>query len=255
MRAVTTPSAPAATPADFTRAAKVLTMQGVMLGLLLAALDQTIVATAGPEIQTQLHIEPSVYPWITTAYMVTSTMMVPVYGKLSDLLGRKPVLVAGILIFLAGSICCGFSQSTLQLILARGVQGLGSAALFTSAFAVIADIFPPRERGKYQGVVGGVFALCSVVGPLAGGFITDHFGWHWVFFVNAPLGAIALAFLVLRMPTLKSTFGKKPTITSHYGRVFGPSPAFFRASRSVCTSFGASGSTGPIAVVAWRIFA
>jgi EmrB/QacA subfamily drug resistance transporter len=186
---------------------KVLTLFGVLLGLLLAALDQTIVATAGPAIQADLHIPPALYPWLTTSYMVASTVTLPLHGKLSDLFGRKPILVAGILIFVAGSVLCGLSRSTLQLILARGVQGVGSAALFTSAFTVVADLFPPSVRGKYQGLVGAVFALSSVVGPLVGGFLTDHWSWHWVFFVNLPVGAVALAFILLRMPPLHPRAG------------------------------------------------
>ena len=186
---------------------KVLTLLGVLLGLLLAALDQTIVATAGPAIQVDLHIDPALYPWLTTAYMVASTVTLPIYGKLSDVFGRKPILVAGILIFVAGSVLCGLSRGTLQLILARVVQGVGSAALFTSAFTVVADLFPPSVRGKYQGLVGAVFALSSVVGPLLGGFLTDHLSWHWVFFVNLPVGAVALAFILLRMPPLHPRAG------------------------------------------------
>jgi EmrB/QacA subfamily drug resistance transporter len=188
---------------QLTRAEKVFTLLGALLGMLLAALDQTIVATAGPAIQADLHVDPSLYAWITTAYLVTSTVMVPIYGKLSDLLGRKRILVAGIVIFLLGSFLCGIAGSALQLILYRAIQGIGSAALFTSAFAVVADIFPPAIRGKYQGMFGAVFGLSSVVGPLLGGFITDQFGWHWVFFINLPIGAIALAFIFLRMPALQ----------------------------------------------------
>ena len=187
----------------FTRAQKVFTMLGALLGLLLAALDQTIVATAGPSIQADLHIPASLYAWLTTSYMVASTMMVPVWGKLSDLLGRRAVLAVGILVFLAGSFLCGVARSTVALILFRAVQGLGSAALFTAALAVVADLFEPRERGKYQGLFGAVFGLSSVVGPLVGGFITDHFGWHWVFFINLPVGAVALALVLLRMPKLR----------------------------------------------------
>ncbi len=187
----------------YTRAEKVATIVATLLGLLLAALDQTIVATAGPVIQRELHIAPSLYVWITTAYLVASTVLVPIYGKLSDLYGRKPILLAGMTIFLAGSSLCGIAQTTLQLIMFRALQGAGSAALFTTAFAVIADLFPPAERSKYQGIYGGVFGIASVVGPLAGGFITDHIGWHWVFFVNLPIGAIALYFIVRRMPMLR----------------------------------------------------
>ncbi|WAS87085.1 MDR family MFS transporter [Corallococcus sp. NCRR] len=187
----------------FSRSQKAFTLAGALLGLLLAALDQTIVATAGPTIQADLHIAPEHYPWLTTAYLVASTMMVPVWGKLSDLLGRRAVLVAGIAVFLTGSFLCGAARSTLVLILCRAVQGLGSAALFTASLAVVADLFPPRDRGKYQGLFGAVFGLSSVIGPLAGGFITDSLGWHWVFFINLPVGALALALIFLRMPPLK----------------------------------------------------
>ncbi|MFP2932021.1 MFS transporter, partial [Pyxidicoccus sp. 3LG] len=192
----------AAFPA-FTRPQKVFTMLGALLGVLLAALDQTIVATAGPAIQADLHIPAALYPWITTSYAVASTIMVPVWGKLSDLVGRRAVLAAGIGVFLTGSFLCGVARSTVALIVFRAVQGLGSAALFTAALAVIADLFEPRERGKYQGLFGAVFGLSSVVGPLAGGFITDHLGWHWVFFINLPVGAVALALVLLRMPRLR----------------------------------------------------
>jgi EmrB/QacA subfamily drug resistance transporter len=196
-----------------TRKEKIFTLLGTLLGMLLAALDQTIVATAGPAIQADLHIAPSVYAWITTAYLVTSTMMVPVYGKLSDLYGRKRILVVGILVFLFGSFLCGIAPTSTQLILYRGVQGIGSAALFTSAFAVVADIFPPAERGKYQGIFGSAFGLSSVVGPLLGGFITDQFGWHWVFFINLPIGAIALALILSKMPPLRRHFGElRPSV-------------------------------------------
>lgn len=187
----------------FSRSQKAFTLAGALLGLLLAALDQTIVATAGPTIQADLHIAPEHYPWLTTAYLVASTMMVPVWGKLSDLLGRRAVLVAGIAVFLTGSFLCGAARSTLVLILCRAVQGLGSAALFTGSLAVVADLFPPRDRGKYQGLFGAVFGLSSVIGPLAGGFITDSLGWHWVFFINLPVGALALALIFLRMPPLR----------------------------------------------------
>src|SRR5204863_10022930 len=135
-------SAAYADPEQLTRREKVFTIVGTGLGLLLAALDQTIVSTAGPAIQQQLHIAPSLYPWITTAYLVASTVMVPIYGKLSDQYGRKPVLLFGILVFLLGSLLCGVAPSTAVLLAGRTVQGLGSASLFTSAFAIVADLFP-----------------------------------------------------------------------------------------------------------------
>jgi EmrB/QacA subfamily drug resistance transporter len=179
-------------------------MAGTLLGMLLAALDQTIVSTAGPSIQRDLHIEPALYTWLTTAYLVSSAVMTPVWGKLSDLFGRRRILVQGILVFLVGSLLCGVSQTTNQLIGARVIQGLGGAALFTTAFAVIADIFSPRERGRYAGLFGAVFGLSSVVGPLVGGLITDTIGWHWCFFINLPVGAIALGVILTRMPPLQS---------------------------------------------------
>src|SRR6218665_301165 len=190
-------------PFTLTRSEKILTLAGVMLGMLLAALDQTIVSTAGPAIQSDLGIPVSLYAWITTSYLVTSTVLVPVYGKLSDGFGRRRILVIGIIIFLVGSALCGLSRTSLQLILARALQGAGSASLFTSSFAIVADIFPPSERGKYQGIFGGLFGLSSVVGPLVGGFLTDHLSWHWVFFVNLPLGVVALGFILTRMPPLR----------------------------------------------------
>jgi len=197
---------------DLTTREKVFTIVGTLLAMFLAALDQTIVGTAGPAMQRDLHIAPSLYPWITTAYLVASTVMVPIYGKLSDLYGRKPILLVGVAIFLVGSLACGFSNTTWTLIASRALQGVGSAALFTSAFAVVADIFAPAERGKYQGIFGGAFALSSVIGPFLGGFLTDSLSWHWVFFVNLPLGAIAIAFIVAKMPMLKRPRESKPRI-------------------------------------------
>ena len=194
-----------APPHTFTRRERVFAMVGVLLALLLAALDQTIVSTAGPAIQRDLRVAPSTYPWITTAYLVAATVMVPVYGKLSDIFGRKPILLVGVAVFLAGSLLCGLAPSVLPLIAFRAVQGLGAAALFTSTFAVIADLFPPAERGKYTGFIGAVMAIASVVGPVAGGVITDAFGWHWVFFINLPIGAVALWFIATRMPRLHLT--------------------------------------------------
>ncbi|MDP2269897.1 MAG: MDR family MFS transporter [Archangium sp.] len=191
---------------------KTQALTGMLLAMFLAALDQTIVATAGPDMQRSLDIDASLYTWITTGYLVSSTVLVPVYGKLSDLYGRKRIVVFGVVLFLVASALCGFSQNTGQLIAFRVLQGAGSASLFTSAFAVVADLFPPSERGKYSGLFGAVFGVSSLIGPLLGGFITDTFGWHWVFFINLPIGAIALTFIWLRMPPLEPVLATRPTI-------------------------------------------
>jgi EmrB/QacA subfamily drug resistance transporter len=196
---------------ELTQQQKTFTLIGAFLGVLLAALDQTIVSTAGPTIQKALNIDNALYSWITTAYLVASTVMVPIYGKLSDLYGRKPILLIGIGIFLLGSFLCGFANSAAFLIIARGIQGLGSAALFTSALSIISDMFPPAERGKYSGLFGAVFGLSSVVGPLVGGFLTDNISWQSNFYVNLPVGAIALFFIITKMPNLNIT-QNKPTI-------------------------------------------
>lgn len=202
--------APAAAPGEridyastLSPRAKILVLAGVMMGLFLAALDQTIVATALPRVVAELH-GMDLFAWTSTSYLLASTTMVPIYGKLSDSFGRRNVMLTGIAIFLAGSVLCGFAGSMLSLVIFRGVQGLGAAAITSTAFAVPADLFVPAERARYQGIFGAVFAVSSIVGPLLGGVLTDHVGWRWVFFINLPLGAIAVAFIVAKMPRLHS---------------------------------------------------
>ena len=171
----------------------------VLLGILLAALDQTIVGTALPTIVTDLNGN-DVYTWAFTSYLLTATVSGPIYGKLSDLYGRRNIFIVGVAIFLLGSLLCGLSQEMWQFIVFRGVQGLGAGALFPVALAIIGDIFAPSERGKYQGFFGAVFGLSSVIGPAIGGIITDTIGWHWIFFVNLPLGAVVLAVIWRVLP-------------------------------------------------------
>ena len=211
-----------ATPVETSPAEKRLILLALAVVLLLSALDQTIVSTAMPRIIEQLQ-GLDLYAWVTTAYMLTSTITVPIYGKLSDQYGRKPILILGVLLFLAGSALCGVSGEfgdlpllgggMVQLVVFRAVQGLGGGALTTCTFAIIADLFPPRERGRLYGVFGSVFGLATVIGPFIGGFFTDHgtvtlfgyevAGWRWVFYVNLPLGLLALFMVMYRMPKLR----------------------------------------------------
>src|SRR5258707_5218656 len=185
----------------YSRRDTLLTMAGVLMVMLLASLDQTIVSTAMPHVIADLQGFDR-YTWVTTAYLLTSTVMVPIYGKLSDLLGRKSVFLFGVIIFLIGSVASGASQSMNQLIAFRAFQGIGAAALLPIAIAIIGDLFTPRERGKWQGVTGAVFGLSSIVGPAAGGWITENASWRWVFYVNLPVGIIALLGLIFLMPSL-----------------------------------------------------
>ncbi|HEY4227505.1 MAG TPA: MDR family MFS transporter [Candidatus Limnocylindrales bacterium] len=183
--------------------AKMEILFAVMLGLFLGALDQTIVGPALPTIVTNLSGN-DYYVWAVTIYLLTSTISVPFWGKLSDIYGRKPMFMLGIVIFLIGSALSGLSQNMAMLIAFRGLQGIGAGALFPVALAVIGDLFTPQERGKYQGLFGAVFGIAFVAGPLIGGYLTDTFSWHWIFYVNIPIGIIALIVIQRLLPTVKT---------------------------------------------------
>ncbi len=172
---------------------------GLMVTLMLAALDQTIVATALPQIVGDLG-GLSQYSWVFTAYMLTSTVTVPLYGKLGDAWGRKYLFLFAIVVFLLGSALCGLAQTMTQLVIFRAVQGVGAGGLFPLSLAVIGNIVPPRDRGRWQGLIGAVFAASSIIGPALGGFIVDNTTWRWVFFVNLPIGGLALVVISLTMP-------------------------------------------------------
>ncbi|MCH7554377.1 MAG: MFS transporter, partial [Chloroflexi bacterium] len=182
-------------------------ISGVLLGMALAALDQTIVATALPQIVSDLGGLDRI-AWVVTAYMLTSTAGIPVWGKLSDMFGRRWFFITGLIIFMVGSMITGTAQTMNQLIIFRGIQGLGGGMMFGIAFAIIADYIPPSERGKWQGLFGGVFAVAGIVGPLLGGYLTDSLSWRWVFYVNLPVGILALALLVPSMPAVKPMKGR-----------------------------------------------
>src|SRR5215471_17981248 len=176
---------------------------GVALSLLLASLDQTVVGTAMPRIIAELQ-GLNYYAWVTTAYLVTSTVVVPIAGKLGDMFGRKPFMLAGMIGFVGASALCGLSQNMVELVLFRGVQGLFGGMLFASVFAVLADIFPIEQRARMQGVFGGVFGLSSIIGPTIGGYLTDGPGWRWVFYVNVPVGVVAVLLVAIGLPFVRS---------------------------------------------------
>jgi EmrB/QacA subfamily drug resistance transporter len=167
-------------------------LSGVVLTLLMGAIDQTIVATALPTMAAQLGGLDKL-SWVVTAYLLTSTATTPIYGRLSDLFGRKRMLQIAIAVFLAGSVLCALSADMIQLIVFRAVQGVGGGGLMALSFTVIGDVIAPRERGRYQGYIGGTFALANVIGPLLGGLLTDYLSWQWIFLINVPLGLAALA--------------------------------------------------------------
>ena len=214
--------------AAITEQQKRLTIIALLTVFLLGALDMTILSTAMPKIIEELQ-GLELYAWVTTSYMLASTVLVPIYGKLGDIYGRKKILIIGISIFLLGSMLCGISgefgdlpllgDGMHQLIIFRAVKGVGGAALFTSAIGIVADLFPPMQRARFMGLFGAVFGVASVIGPALGGFLTDFAtvtlfgheiaGWRWVFYANVPLGLVALAMVIVKMPSLNHGSGGK----------------------------------------------
>ena len=198
-------AAPAGVPrpiAEMGNRTKVIVMAGTMLGMFTAAMDQTIVGTSMPRIIADLG-GFGLYSWVGTGFMLASTVTIPIAGKLTDIYGRKPFYMAGILILLVGSVLCGSAQNVEQLIAFRVVQGVGAGMIMGIAFAILGDVFAPAERGRWIGLMSAVFASASVLGPLIGGTLTDHADWRWVFYVNLPLGAVALAVLHRGMPNIR----------------------------------------------------
>lgn len=176
---------------------------GAVIALLLAGIDQTVVSIAGPVIQRELAIDTSLYAWLTTSYLLSSVTFLPIYGKLSDLYGRKPIMLIGIVIFGGASLACGFAWNAWSIIICRALQGIGAAALFTGAYGSAADLYPPAERAAVMGTISAIYSLSSIAGPLIGGTITDTLSWHWVFFLNVPLAVLAFALVAFKMPYLK----------------------------------------------------
>jgi len=185
-----------------------ITFTGVLLAMFLGSLDQTIVGTAMPRIISDLGGFTH-YTWITISYMIASTVAVPITGKLIDMYGRKKLYIAGLSIFIVCSLLSGLSQTMTQIIIFRGLQGIGGGIMIANAFTLIGDLFPPGERGKYQGIMSGVFGLSSIIGPPLGGFLTDSLSWHWIFFINIPLGLIVIALFMLFFPDVR------PDIVKH----------------------------------------
>jgi len=213
---VTTAVAPQADGQAFTHREILVILSGILLGMMLAALDQSIVATALPAIAGELngleHLS-----WIVAGYLLTSTASTPIYGKLSDLYGRRALLQIAIVVFVAASVLCGLAQNMPQLIAARALQGLGGGGLISMAQAVIADVIAPRERGRYQGYLSGMWATASVGGPVLGGFFVDYLTWRWVFWINLPLGIAA--FILCRRALARLTTPRRHRRIDYLGAV------------------------------------
>jgi EmrB/QacA subfamily drug resistance transporter len=193
---------------DLTKDQINMIMAGLMVGLLVAAFDYSIMATAMPKVINSLH-GMEYYVWPFTSYMLSSTIAIILFGKLSDIYGRKHILIAGIITFVITSVMCGFAANMFQLILFRGLQGIGGGILISLPFIVVGEIFSPRERAKYMGILASVFGLADVLGPIIGGVITDSFGWRWVFFINVPVGIAAVTMILYSLPNFKLPDVKK----------------------------------------------
>ncbi len=198
-----THSAPTADAFDLSPRAKLEILGAILLAMFLFALDQTVVGVALPRIVTALHGDNALYTWSVTIYLLTSTVSGPIYGKLSDLFGRRPIVIFAVSLFLISSALAGLSQNMEMFILFRGLQGLGGGAVFPIALAVVADLYTPAERGKYLGLFGAVFGVSSLVGPGLGGFITDTFSWNWIFYINIPIGLVSLFILWRLLPAIR----------------------------------------------------
>ena len=175
---------------------------GVLLVVFLSALDQTIVGVALPRIVGELGGTNELYTWVITSYLLTATITGVFYGKLSDIYGRRLMLLFGVSVFLLGSFLCALSWSMESLIIFRGIQGVGAGAIFPISLAIIGDLYTPRERGRYQGLFGAVFGVAAIIGPLLGGWLTDNLSWHWIFLVNLPIGAVTLYIIWRYLPSV-----------------------------------------------------
>ena len=195
---------------------KITIMAAIMVAMLFAALNQTIVGTALPRIVADLG-GMEYFNWVFTIYMLASTVSAILVGKLSDIYGRKPFIIAGLIIFIIGTFLCGLSQNIVQLIIYRGIQGLGGGVIMSTAFTAVGDLFPARERGRWQGLMSAVFGLASVFGPTLGGYIVDHAAWNWVFWIFLPIGVVALVMIWMMLP---ATVKREGESIDYLGSVF-----------------------------------